>query len=157
MNAKKCVSNMNRKPMTVNTVKKQLKEQSGFAIAGALFLIVVLALMGSVVWRLVSDNSIQTVQDIENAKALNVARAGVEFALYQSNRNNVCGSSSLTVPDIPGFRVDLTCSRTLTTEAGISYAIDTWTATACNRSACPASVDAGYVERQVVAQIVVNN
>ena len=133
------------------------QKSKGFAVAASLFLIVVLSLMGSVVWRLVSDSSIQTIQDIENTKALNAAKAGIEYGLYQSSRNNQCQNASVTFPDLPDFLVDLKCTRSTTTESGMSYSIDSWTSTACNRSTCPSSVNGGYIERQLVAQIIVTN
>jgi len=142
--------------------------QAGFSIVTAIFLIVVLALLGTFIVSVTGLQQSSQQLDVQGVRAYQAARAGIEWAAYQVlDPNNAIGTPALpTCPasptDLPGlggslspFTVTVTCSATInapTTEGNRNVGAYRIVSTACNQAPCPnPSPAAGYVERQLHA------
>lgn len=147
--------------------------EAGFSIVTAVFLVVVLALLGAFI---VSVSGLQQTGhqlDVQGVRAYQAARAGIEWAAYQvldpNNTLNPASCSPLVMPSCPAspthltglagslspFTVSVTCATTSTTEGNREIRVFQVTATACNQpsgGSCLATTPApGYVERQLTA------
>ena len=99
--------------------------QRGFALVAALFLMVVLASMGTYIVR-ISAIEHQTVNvALLGARAMHAARAGVEWGAFQAINVPACTTTTLTLTEggLNGFEVDVTCSSSSHTEKGNTYSI----------------------------------
>lgn len=99
--------------------------QRGFALVAAIFLIVVLALLGIVIVR-VSGVQHQTVNvALLGARAYEAARSGIEWAAFQALNAASCTTTTLNMTEggLDGFDVDVICSSTTHTETGNTYNI----------------------------------
>jgi len=132
-----------------------------------LFILVVLAALGTALAAISTRQQLGSAMDLENARAYQSARAGLEWAAWQVLRNPAppaaapaCFGSNSFSPGgtLSGFVVTITCTRTPTTgtlsDGATALAFYQLVANACNApsgGACPASGTPGptYVERQV--------
>lgn len=128
---------------------------TGFAMISAIFILVVLAALGAFGVGISTMQHMSSALDVEGARALHAARAGLDWAAYRVTRGGVCDSRSDTLPatasSLQGLTVSVSCSK-----SGIYYRL---LATACNQpngGLCPntASPSNTYVERQVEMTIV---
>lgn len=139
--------------------------QSGFALATAIFLVVVLAALGLVILSVSGLQHVSSARDVMGSKAYQAARAGIEWGAYRVLQQGLPGNcpaatTTFAMPagDLSGFSVSVTCVETNNDEAartGVNalefYVI---TSTACNQAPCPnSSPGAAYVERQIQATI----
>lgn len=135
----------------------------GFALPTAIFLIVILALLGVFIVRI---NLIQTrslALDALGTGAYQAARAGTEWGAFQVLR--VIGpdpapcfaSTDLTFAgtSLAPFTATVSCTRTAPDELGVTITIDRITATACNQPPCPnpTPTNANYAERQLAITV----
>jgi MSHA biogenesis protein MshP len=144
--------------------------QRGFAIMAALVILVVLASLGAYMVNISSSQHIGSALDIEGGRALQAARAGLDWGIEEAVNNPTAfgggncqtgqQQANLSFPAITGYTVSVTCSGTSYTDGSslYSYAI---TATACNQSSggtCPNITNPNnfYVERRLTAQVVCN-
>jgi MSHA biogenesis protein MshP len=146
--------------------------QRGVTMVTAVFLIVVLALLGVFIVSVVGLQQSSQALDIQGVRAYHAARAGMEWAAFQvlDPNNNLpgvggtaniapCPASPTVLPVLAGslspFTVTVTCSATInapTTEGNRNIGAYQVVSTACNQAPCPnASPGAGYVERQLQA------
>jgi hypothetical protein len=128
---------------------KNHKKKSGFALAAALGVLVICAVFGGFVLKMFNLSQESEARDALGEKAYQAAKGGAEYAAYQSLIKNTCASSNVALPGFSEFTVALTCSRTATSESGVSVSVDLWTVTACSTASCPGTASAGYVERQI--------
>ena len=142
--------------------------QRGFTLPTAIFLLVVLAMLGAFMLTVTNLQQSSSVLDVQGVRAYDAARAGVEWGAFQVlDPNNALGSALATCPASPthltptgtlsSFTVTVTCTATSTTEGNRNVATYLIVATACNQpsgGSCPnASPSAGYLERQVQATL----
>lgn len=132
--------------------------ERGFALATAIFVLVVLAALAAFLLSVSNLQQGRGVLDVQGVKAYQGARAGMERAVYRALRDDVCdASSSFALPGaLSEFTVTVQCQRLPYNEAGSAGAIFSITATACNQpggGACPGLRGAFYVERQLQATI----
>jgi len=152
------------------------KAQSGFSLIAAIFLLVVLALMGTLIVSITGMQSASGQLDLSGVRAYQSARAGTEWAAYQvldpDNTLNAASCSPVVMPSCPvsptnlsslggslsGFTVSVTCTQQAawnTTESNRNVGVFQIIATACNQpsgGSCPnASPASGYVERRLEA------
>lgn len=135
--------------------------QRGASLVAAVF---VLLLLSSVAAWVISTASVQqtsSAADLNGARALQAARAGLEWGAWQVLRNPAGGwcagaSDSATLANLAGgleaFTAVVACEHTSHQEASAVPNVEmfTLTATACNQPPCPsANPGANYVERQV--------
>ena len=91
----------------------------------AIFLIVVLALLGIFLVR-VGGVQHQTVNiALLGARAFEAARTGIEWGAFQALDSASCTTTTLNLTEggLAGFDVDVTCSSTVHTETGNTYNI----------------------------------
>lgn len=101
--------------------------QRGFALVVAIFLIVVLSLLGIFIVR-VSGVQHQTVNvALLGARAFEAARAGIEWGAFQALNVASCTSTTLNLTQggLDGFSVEVTCASSTHTETGNTYNIYT--------------------------------
>lgn len=140
----------------------------GFTIVSMLFILVVLAALGVALAKMATRQHLGSAADLEQARAYQSARAGLEWAAWQLLRNPAppaaapaCFGSTSFSPGggLADFTVTLSCSRTpgsgSLTDGDASLVFYQVVANACNLSsggACPNSAsapDTTYVERQL--------
>lgn len=150
--------------------------RSGFSTVAAIFLLVVLALLGAMIASVTGIQQATSQLDILGVRAYHSARAGVEWGaravLDPANTLNpgtcappvmpACPASPTNLAGLGGslapFTVTVTCAQSAdTTEGNRSVRVFSIVATACNQpsgGACPNPAPAdGYVERQVQASL----
>ncbi len=147
-------------------IDSNFPRRRGFALPTAIFLMVILALLGAFIVRI---NSIQTgslALDVLGTGAYQAARAGTEWGAYQTLRvigpsPAVCfGATNLTYAgtSLAPFTATVTCARSTPDELGVIQTIDQITVTACNQptgGACPnaAPTLANYTERRITITV----
>jgi type II secretory pathway pseudopilin PulG len=127
--------------------------QGGFAIISAVFLIVILSLLGAMIVSLSTTQQVGAARDLLGSRAYFAARAGIEWGAYQVLQGGTCSASS-TLPALSGsaagFTVTVACSRTGPfDEAGTSVYVHQLTSTAS--AGTLGALD--YAERQLQAVV----
>lgn len=130
-----------------------MNRQRGFAIVSAIFLVVVLGLLGAMIVSLSSTQQIGSARDLLGSRAYFAARAGIEWGVYQAVQSGSC-SASTTMPALAGgaagFTVQVTCVRSGPfEEAGTSVNVYQITSTASTGTA--GALD--HAERQLQAVV----
>jgi MSHA biogenesis protein MshP len=92
--------------------------QHGFSLVPALFLLVVLAVLGAVAVRVSAVEHQTVVLGIQSARAYAAAQAGIEWSAYRAINAGTCGSTTLSLTEggLDGFTVDMNCASTSHTE-----------------------------------------
>jgi len=144
--------------------------QRGLSLITAIFLMVVLAMLGAFMVSMTGLQQSSSVLDVQGVRAFEAAQAGVEWGAWQVlDPNNTIGTPALpTCPASPTdlsalsgslspFTVTVTCTATSTTEGNRNVGAYLIVATACNQpsgGSCPnAAPTGGYLERQVQATL----
>ena len=163
-------------PRRLLAIRRRL--QRGLSVVTAVFLLVVLAMLGAFMVSVASVQQSSLVIDLNGVRAYQAARAGIEWGLFNvldpNNTLNPATCSPVVLPSCPAastnltglagslspFTVTVTCSATInapTTEGNRSVGAYQVVATACNQpsaGACPnANPSSGYVERQLQATV----
>lgn len=159
---------LNTESQTMNQEPGTRNVQSGFSLVTAIFLIVVLAAIGGFIVTFFGLQQSSSSQEFQGARAYQAARAGVEWAAYQSLRSNSCAATtSLALTgSLSGLTATVQCTRTVHDEVGApndpitgttdQVTVDQITATACNQPGpdCPPTTKAAnYIERQIDATL----
>ncbi len=129
------------------------KLSNGFAIISAIFILVVLAMLGAFAVSFSTSQHISSAQDIISARVYQAARTGMEWGMYQKQINSSCvASTNLAMPatatTLTGFTVTVQCT------SGGTPTVYRITSTACNQpnaGSCPNTTNPNsmYVERQL--------
>ncbi|WP_374288573.1 hypothetical protein [Pseudomonas fluvialis] len=92
--------------------------QRGFALVAAMFLIIVVALLVAAMSRLASDQHGGNSLAIQQARAYQAARAGLEWGISHVLNAGSCSSSEVSMAGggLSEFTVSLTCSSTSYTD-----------------------------------------
>lgn len=131
--------------------------QRGFGIISAIFILVVLGGLAAFVVGISNSQHVGSAQDLQGVRALQAARAGIEWGLFQVK---VAGSgcpAAITELPIPATATSLAgISVTVTCTSGGSPTVFRLTATACTQPnaappGCPNTTNLTnlYVERQL--------
>jgi MSHA biogenesis protein MshP len=85
----------------------------GFAILSAVFLLIVLALLGAMIVNLSAAQQVGSARDLLGSRAYFAARAGIDWGVYQALRTGSCAAAS-TLPALAGsaqgFLVQVGCA-----------------------------------------------
>ena len=92
-----------------------LKNNSGFTLVQAIFIVVVLALLGVAMMRLIGVQSSTSTFALQGARAYQAARSGLEWGAARASVGNSC-NGTMTIED---FSVDVTCSSQSFTEGPV--------------------------------------
>lgn len=95
-----------------------MKRQRGFSLPTAIFLLVILALLGAFMVSLSTLQNATAVQDVQGNRAYLAARAGMEWALYNLKAPATACPAASTALTIDGVAVTVTCALTTHDEAG---------------------------------------
>lgn len=139
----------------MNTPRKLLvqKRPAGFAIATALFILVVLAAIAAAMINLFSGENARLGMEAQGSQAYQAAKAGIEWGLYQQTINGACAggpvSFSLNAPTLAGFTVSVSCAAA--SSKPIVYSISSVACNQPNAGVCPNNVNPGanYIERRL--------
>jgi MSHA biogenesis protein MshP len=123
-----------------------MKAIRGFSLPTAIFLLVILALLGAFMISLSSTQNVTSAQDVQGSRAYQAARGGMEWALYNLKLPATACPASPTTLTIDGFTVTVTCSLATHDEGGTTRYIYFVASTA---SAGGAIGTLGRVERLV--------
>ncbi len=135
-------------------------------LVSAVFILVVLTALGAALANIAMHQQLGSAAEVEAARAMQAARAGLEWAGYQVLRNPpppsaapACFSATSFAPaGLSGYTVTVNCTRTPAAgtvgDGTTALAFYTLVANACNApasGACPATgpPDLTYVERQL--------
>jgi len=129
--------------------------QKGFTMVTAVFLVVILALLGAAIIGISVYQERSVSIDTLGARAYQAAQAGIEAGTYNSLRNNTCVPQTINFGGtLTGFSAAVSCSSTSHTEGATTVNVDTITSTACNQPPCPnAAPGTNYVERQLAVSV----
>ena len=146
--------------------------QRGFGAIVAIVVLVIMATLSAALVRLGTTQQFTSAQDLLSARAMQTARAGNEWGLYQALRSGNCVGAPGATLDLraeTGFSVTVTCTAQAPpytsppgppysfyegeTTPGVPKALTTYSieAVACNSAACPdaaLAVTPGYIERK---------
>ena len=169
----------NPEPGTWNSELGTWNREAGFSIVTAVFLLVVLALLGAYMLSLTGLQQASSQLDVQGVRAYQAARAGIEWGAWQVlDPNNTmnplpgtcsplnwpatcAASTNLTLAgSLSPFTVTVTCTESPpTTEGNREVHAYQMIANACNQvdggtGRCPnSSPSSGYVERQITATL----
>jgi len=89
-------------------------KQRGFGLVAAMFLIIVIAAVIAVMWRLSVTQSATNTLSLQQARAFQAARAGLEYGIARSlaNPSQACSSFNLE-----GFQVVVFCESSTVSQA----------------------------------------
>ncbi len=94
-----------------------MKKQKGFSIIMAIFILVVLSLLGGYMVKLSGVQHSTSVNVIQSARAYQAARAGASWSIAKISSGGGCSditsASPLNFTDINGFSVTLKCDPPL--------------------------------------------
>jgi MSHA biogenesis protein MshP len=91
----------------------RIRRQAGVGIVTAIFLLVVLAGLGTAMVGIYTSQQSSANLDLLGAEAYQAARAGLEWGIFQQRRSNSCaGSTRVDMPagtSLSAFTVFVTC------------------------------------------------
>lgn len=133
----------------------------GFSLVSAIFLLVVIAALGTFAVTLSTTQQQSAALDVQGARAYQAARAGIEWGAYQVLLSPAyaagCqpGPAAQPIGPLPntlsGFNVNVVCTSTPHIEAGVPVTIYQLTSTAITPGVAPGNPN--YVERQISVAI----
>ncbi len=128
---------------------RSISRQTGFAAIAAVFLLVVLAALGSYMVSFSTTQHLTSAQDLRGSRAYWAARAGLEWAIASIN----AAPAACPIPPAPfvvntgaDFTLTITCARTVYADSGT---IAMFQITSVATSGTVGSI--GYIERSVFA------
>ena len=147
----------------MTTIYRSFRRARGIGLVTAIFILVVLAGLGVAMVSFTTTQSATVAMDVQGERAVQAARAGIEWALYQKlvNGNTPC-PQSFALPSnstLAPFTVTVSCPATSTYALNGSSVTNTrLLSVACNQptsaGSCPnAAPGVDYVERQIEAEL----
>lgn len=102
------------------------REQQGFALVAALFLIIVLAALGLFSIKLSSTQQQSIDLELLGARAQAAANSGIEYAASQVFKNgktcaNIAGTFNFTQSALKGFSTQITCVLSVHTDGTATH------------------------------------
>jgi MSHA biogenesis protein MshP len=129
---------------------RPVRTQTGFTLITAIFLLVVVAAMVVYMTNIRVAQQTTVVYGLQGARAIMVARSGLEWGISRSIVSSSCvASTTFTNPAFAGFNVEVRCTQSTHTEGDM--AIDIYRITAIARSGVYGSLD--YVQRHLQATV----
>lgn len=149
--------------MSTTCPEPRHRRAAGFTLVSVVFIVVVLAALGAAMANISLRQHLGSAAEVEQARAMQSARAGLEWAAFQVLRNPAppaaapaCfGASSFTAAGLSSYTITVSCTRTTGTDGATALTFYQLLATACNvptNGACPntsAAPQTTYAERQL--------
>lgn len=137
------------------------RRQRGFGIAAAIFILLVLAVLGAFIVSVSTTQHTAAALDIQGTEAYRSARSGIEWGVFRVITDSACFVSPNNIGAVSGMTVTVQCATSgplgplVEVGAGTLYTI---TATACNLPnagpSCPGVIaNPLYVERQITVMV----
>lgn len=126
--------------------------QRGFSLVSAIFLLVVIAALGTFAVTLSTTQQRSAALDVLGSRAYQAARAGIEWGAFQALRNGSCAATQplAALPNtLSGFTVTVLCTQTSYNEAGTTVNMYQLLSTAFQGT--PNTPN--YIERQISVTI----
>ncbi|HSW51987.1 MAG TPA: hypothetical protein VLG93_02050 [Sulfuricaulis sp.] len=97
-----------------NFIPAHARNQRGFALVAAVFIIVVLAVLGIMMVTIGGMQRATASAATQGARAYYAARTGIEWGVFQALAASSCvsGTFALSGPGLDGFNVNVTCNST---------------------------------------------
>ena len=138
----------------------RFNQQRGFALVAAIFIVVVLAMLGIMMVTIGGMERATASAAVQGARAFYAARSGVEWGTFGALNNTAptCGAApstpttntfNLAVTGLNGFTVSVVCSYTTHRERSDTYNVYVITATATSGG----FGDADHVSRTLHATV----
>jgi MSHA biogenesis protein MshP len=133
------------------------QSSKGFSLVSAIFLLVVIAALGTFAVTLSTTQQQSAALDVLGSRAYQASRAGIEWGAYQAIINNGAGINCAALPattangpivmanTLQNFTVMVNCGSTAASEASATVTMYQLTSTATLGTAATP----GYVERQM--------
>ena len=96
-------------------IRAILKKDAGFTLVQAIFVVVVLSLLGVAMVRLIGVQSSTSVLALQGTRAYQAARSGLEWGAARAKAGGSCNGNMT----IEGFSVNVSCSDQQFTEGSI--------------------------------------
>jgi MSHA biogenesis protein MshP len=140
-----------------------MNQARGFALPSAIFLLVILALLGAFMLTVANTQQLTSAQDVQGVRAYRAARMGLEWAAARlcgasadcSVPLTACPAASTVLDTAPdGFGVTVTCTMNSYNEAGPAGNVARsvfWITSTASGGGAVGSI--GYVERSLNAFI----
>ncbi len=141
------------------------KHTGGFSLISAIFILVVVTLLGAYVVTVATSQHTTEALDVEGARAYQAARAGVDWGAWQLLQapagafSTACNGAAYATPisqplaglagTLSGFAVNVQCGSAATTEAGVNVRVYRLTVTASKGNLGSLF----YLERQLQATL----
>ena len=132
--------------------------QKGFSIVSAIFLLVVLAFLGTAMVTFSTNQHQTSAMDVMGARAYQAARAGMEWGAYQVLVGGGACVASTVLPagtlagTLGGFAVRVDCGAIVASEVNAASGVVTvYALTSTATQGAPGNPD--YVERVITATI----
>lgn len=131
--------------------------QRGFGIAAAIFILLVLAVLGAFIVSVSTTQHAGAALDVQGTQTYRAARSGIEWGVYKVLKDvaYVCGTNDIGA--VSGMQVTVECVHTTANEVKpdgtTTVNLYEITATACNLplgTTCPGVIaNPNYVERRI--------
>lgn len=102
-----------------------MKHQRGFSLVTAIFILVVVGLLGSYLAQMSSVGMRTTSYAVQGVRAYLAARAGLEWAMVRLSGGGTCTNVNGQSYNLDGFTVSLTCTSQAFTEGARNYTVYT--------------------------------
>lgn len=139
----------------------KFKNKKGFALPGAIFLLVFLAVIMVTMLNFNKLLNQNTTVDVLDNKAFIAAKSGIDYAFYQIKKNGICNNSYQTInlseADLVGFKFSYNCIAQTSNELDLNFTFYTVNSIGCNTtgSSCPEvagrPTSNDYVEKNVTS------
>ncbi|MDO8705839.1 MAG: hypothetical protein Q7J84_12925 [Sulfuricaulis sp.] len=133
-------------------MRRRLSDSSnherGFALVAAVFIVVVLALLGIMMVTIGGMQRSTVSAAVQGARAYHAARSGIEWGAFRAVVASSCVASTtipLSVAGLNGFTITVGCTSTPHRERGNDYNVYVITSTATSGT----FGDADYVSRRI--------
>ncbi len=125
----------------------------GFTLLVALFLLVVLALLGTYMINFSAVQHTTLVYGVQGARAMQAARSGLEWGVYESIKNNNCPATTtfntIGAGSLDNFNIQVECAPSDHMESGTT--ITTYQLTSSADTGVYGTLD--YVFRRIEATV----
>lgn len=101
--------------MRMSITPHKIKRQSGISIITAIFLVIVLALMGAGMVSLLTTSQQSISQEITSAKAYMAGRSCLQWGMYQSVYASANGSYNISFNNTNSWLYNSKCKNTIST------------------------------------------
>lgn len=134
---------------------KRSRTQRGFSLITAIFLLVVVAALVVYIANIRVVQQTTLLYGVQGARAMQAARSGIEWGIYQSIVGGACSASSsfsATDAELDDFNIEVQCASSVHTEGTTPVTI--YRLTAIASAGTYGTLD--YVQRRIQATVSID-